>query len=90
MGSESQCTYLHDLVYVFPVLVERVGHVLRVSMEGFEHANKVTKTIFRYECSKGGKKGADGTRRDEWIQGIQHRRAGTAAAHSMNRINATA
>eukprot|EP00965_Chrysotila_dentata_P250105 6209255-Pleurochrysis_carterae.AAC.1 len=62
------------------MLVVQVGHVLRVSMEGFEHANK---------CSKGRKRGADGTRRDEWIQGIQHWRAGTAAALSMQLINST-
>ena len=54
-------------------------------MEGFEHANKVTKAIFKGETSRGGARRV----RTAFVQAIEHRRSGTMAAASIGAINHT-
>ena len=91
LGEDTQSTYLHDIVYGFPNVLERVGHLLRVAMEGFEHGNKVTKAVFKRECSRGGRKRkSDGGRRHEYTQAIEHRREGTVAATELGLVNKAA
>ena len=58
-------------------------------MEGFEHANKVVGATLDNECSQGGRlRKEDGLRKHEWMQLIEHRRAGTVAAQEMQLVNA--
>ena len=85
-GTDLDSSYLHNLVYDLPNVITHVGHVLRVSMEGFEHANKVTKAIFKGECSRGGAR----RERHAFVQALEHRRSGTMAAASLGYINHTA
>ena len=89
VGKDVDCTYLHHFTYDFPILATRVGSILRVSMEGFEHANKVTKAIFNNQTSRGGKMGANGLRRHEYLQALEHRREGTMVSNNLGLTNST-
>eukprot|EP00965_Chrysotila_dentata_P236831 6201557-Pleurochrysis_carterae.AAC.1 len=40
VGTSVRCSYLHAFVYAFPPMIFTLGHILRASMEGFEHSNK--------------------------------------------------
>ena len=75
VGVDVDCSYLLHIVYDFPNLIMQVGHILRVSMEGFEHANKVTKAIFNHETSRGEPdKGLSLSRAGGCIRGTQRPR----------------
>eukprot|EP00965_Chrysotila_dentata_P124170 4103605-Pleurochrysis_carterae.AAC.6 len=87
VGKSNRCSYIHAFVYAFPPMISFTGDLLRASMEGFEHGNKVTKNITNRQTSDGGKKKADGTRFHRQAQALQHRREGTEAAHLEGRIN---
>ena len=90
IGGSKQCTYLHDMVYKWPHVGARVGLLFRVSMEGFEHANKTMGSILKNQASKGGRDRADGTARvGEMEQALHARRSGTTAAQKAGRVNHT-
>ena len=85
---DTQSGYLHNMVYDWPGLGSRLGMMLRASMEGFEHANKVAGATLCNECSFGGRtRRRDGKRRHEYMQYLEHRRAGTVSAQEMGRVN---
>eukprot|EP00965_Chrysotila_dentata_P165695 5470759-Pleurochrysis_carterae.AAC.1 len=46
VGASVRCSYLHAFVYAFPEMIFTLGHILRASMEGFEHGNKVAKQSY--------------------------------------------
>lgn len=90
---DAQSTYLHDMVYKWPHLGPRVGHLLRLSMEGFEHGNKVFAQTIRNECSHGGRVVASGpkagTRYHVVQQALSKRRACTVAVQELGLVNQT-
>eukprot|EP00965_Chrysotila_dentata_P126607 4186510-Pleurochrysis_carterae.AAC.1 len=62
VGKSTRCSYIHAFVYAFPRMFSFIGHILRASMEGFEHGNKVTKGITNRQTLDGGKKNCSGVR----------------------------
>ena len=84
---DAQASYLHDMVFKWPLIGELIGMLLRGSMEGFEHANKLAGAILTNQTSQGGRLGANGLRKDEFMQLLELRRAGTVAAQETGRVN---
>ena len=88
---DKQSTYLHAMCYNWPHVASMIGSILRISMEGFEHANKVWGEIWAHQVSKGGRKSkSTGVRKHEYVQALEHRRSGTAAMHALGKVNHTA
>ena len=87
---DKDSTYLHGMVYNWPVLGGLVGMILRVSMEGFEHANKVWGEILTHQTASGGRRRkGDGGRKHQYMTALEVRREGTAAMQELGRVNHT-
>eukprot|EP00965_Chrysotila_dentata_P071113 2350117-Pleurochrysis_carterae.AAC.1 len=46
VGARIRCSYLQAFVYAFPEMIFTLGRILRASMDGFEHGNKVAKQSY--------------------------------------------
>ena len=86
-GEADHCSYLHDMVYAWPHVVKIVKLLLRVSMEGFEHANKVMGAIIEKQTSKSGRAPKEGLRKNMHMQALEHRRSGTCAVREIGLLN---
>eukprot|EP00965_Chrysotila_dentata_P229981 6197516-Pleurochrysis_carterae.AAC.1 len=87
LGASKRCSYLHAFVYAFPNMIYELGHILRDSMEGFEHGNKLTKHIYLRRTSAGGRTNSAGIRHHRQAQALERRREGTVSAHELGLIN---
>ena len=81
-----QCTYTHDLASAVWLAAGSIGHYLRASMEGFEHANKDFGAIMRQQVSVGGRGGKGD--RHFMVQALELRRATTNARLLDGMVNA--
>ena len=86
---DKDSTYLHGMVYNWPVLGALIGAILRVSMEGFEHANKVWGEILSRQTAAGGRRRKDGGRKHQYMTALEKRREGTSAMQELGRVNHT-
>eukprot|EP00965_Chrysotila_dentata_P134651 4454343-Pleurochrysis_carterae.AAC.1 len=87
IGTSVRCSYLHAFVYAFPPMIYELWHILRASMEGFEHGNKLMKAIYLRRTSAGGKLNQQGFRLHRQAQALERRREATVAAHELGMIN---
>ena len=80
---DKQSTYLHGIRYGWPRLGRMFGLLLRTSMEGFEHANKIWGGILAHRVSKGGRAG----RKSAYQAALECRRSGTTALQEIGKVN---